>query len=142
MDSPESGVTWNHCVIKHISRRNIKIHLENSFKEPLKTTWAHGVLYYKYTRYQKYAIDLWEDLCGSLAKTAHSYFMRFLLGYVMQYTNLNHTCPYYDHVILKVDNISMDRFIIEPLLPAGMKPLFFLFFSQYYQFMFFLFFVL
>lgn len=79
--------------------------------------WAHGVLYYRYNTYQKYAIDLWEDLCGFLNDKAH--FMMWIMSRLQHFSNLNHTCPYTGTVILKANNISVDKFRIEPLLPAG-----------------------
>lgn len=112
-------MSWDRCEIKYISRHNLKIHLESTFDQPVKTIWAHGILYYRYNTYQKYAIDLWEDMCGFFSGTAHSYFMVWLMSKMQNFTNLNHACPITGTVFLKVNNISANQFTIEPLLPAG-----------------------
>ena len=108
-----------HCDIKHISRRDMRVNLENSFEKPVTTAWAHIVVYYKYNTYQKYAIDLWENLCGFLDQKAQSYFMAWAVSRVMNYTNLSHPCPYTENIVIKVNNISIDAIQIEPLMPAG-----------------------
>lgn len=41
------------------------------------------------------------------------------LGRVQNYSNMNHPCPYEGHVYLKIDNISVHHFPVEPLIPAG-----------------------
>lgn len=117
--NPASDVTWNHCVVKHISHRHVKVHIEGNCTVPISSIWVHTVVYYKYNTYQKYAIDLWEDFCGFLNKTANSYFVKFLFGNMMNYTNLNHPCPYFGQFYVKVDNFSVDKFLIEQLVPAG-----------------------
>lgn len=117
--SPIGGMTIVHCDIKHISRRNVRVKIENSFEKPVTTAWAHIVVYYRYNTYQKYAIDLWENLCGFLDKKASSYFMLWAVSRVLNYTNLNHSCPYKENIIIKINNMSIDVIQIEPLMPAG-----------------------
>lgn len=39
---------------------------------------------------------------------------------VINYTNINHSCPWEERIYkVKVDNISLDKFPFEPLLPSG-----------------------
>lgn len=82
--------------------------------------WVHTVFYYKYAyTYQKYAIDLWENMCDWLGKKTKSYLLDWTIGRAQRYTNINHSCPYEGVVYLKADNISIKQFPIEPLLPSG-----------------------
>lgn len=97
----------------------MRVHLENSFKTPVTSAWAHIVVYYRYKTYQKYAIDLWEDLCGFLDKKAQSYFMAWAVSRVMNYTNLSHPCPYTENIYVKFNNVSIDAIQIEQLMPSG-----------------------
>lgn len=119
--NPESDIIWNHCVARHISHHHVKFHIEGDFIVPISSLWVHTVVYYKYNTYQKYAIDLWEDFCGFLNKTANSYFVKFIFGNIMNYTNLNYPCPYFDRFYLKVDNFSIEKLLIEPLVPIEFK---------------------
>lgn len=82
----------------------------------------HTVFYHKFSyTYQKYAIDLWENMCDWLAKKTKSYSLDWTIGRVrrQRYTNINHPWPYEGVVYVKIDNISIQQFPIEPLLPSG-----------------------
>lgn len=37
----------------------------------------------------------------------------------MHYSNMNHSCPYVGLIFVKVENISINTFVFEQLLPAG-----------------------
>lgn len=107
------------CEIRHVSRRQLRIWIDGNLTQPLYEARAHYILYYKYNTYQKYAIELREDICGWLNGTKHSYFMDWTVKKVINYSNFNHSCPYMGNVFLKVKNISIDRFPFEPLIPSG-----------------------
>lgn len=91
-----------------------------NLSKPLNDAWIHGVAYYKLNslKYQRFAVDLWENPCDWLAGKK-SRIMDWTFGRVIQYTNINHLCPYDGQIYLKVDNVSIHNFPMEPLVPAG-----------------------
>lgn len=112
------------CLIeaKYIDRNHVKVNASIKLNESIYDMWLHTVFYYRFNRltYSKFPIDLWEDLCGWIAGTTKSYIADWLLGkYVHQYTNFNHTSPYFGEIFLKINNISTTFFGFEQLLPAG-----------------------
>ena len=118
--NPETNIfSYFKCEIKHVSRRHLRIHLELNLTRPLRGVHVHSVAYYKYNTYQRWAINLWEDVCGWLNGTKRSYFMDFTVKKVLNYSNFNHPCPYEGNMFLKVKNISEDNFPFEHLVPSG-----------------------
>lgn len=109
------------CEVKYINRNNIKINVWANFSQPIYECWAHALVYYRFNglTYQRFPIELWENVCGWFAGTSKSYLLDWTFGRVLQYTNMNHPCPYENHAYVKIDNISMNHFFIEQFLPAG-----------------------
>lgn len=107
------------CEIKQISRRRLRIHFDANLTRPLRGAHIHTIAYYKYNTYQKWAIDIWEDLCGWLSGTKRSYIMDWSVKKVLNYSNFDRPCPLEGNLFLKLNNISMDKFPLEPLLPSG-----------------------
>src|SRR5262249_2128104 len=116
---PDSKVSNMKCVIKYIDRKNIKIDMWANVTKQIERIWAIALMYYKYNTYQRIAVNLWEDICGWFSGKTKSYIMDWTFGRVLNYTNLNHHCPYNGHVYLKVDNVSIDRFPFPPIIPSG-----------------------
>lgn len=92
-----------------------------NLSEPLHDAWFHAVYYYRFNRmtYQKFPIDLWENICSWIGNKTKSYILDWTFGKVLQYSNINHTCPYQGEVFVKVNNISISKFPFEQFLPAG-----------------------
>lgn len=99
----------------------MKLYVHGNLTKAVDNVWVHGVFYYKFNgiTYQKYPIDLWESFCGWMEGKSKSYVLDWTVGRILKYTNVNHTCPYVGLVIMKVDNISIDNFPFEPLVPSG-----------------------
>lgn len=108
------------CIVKRISRDNIKLNIAINLTAPVKDVWIHGVFYYKYTQYQKFPIDLWENLCGWLDGTDKSHFLEWTTRKILKYSNLNHSCPYDGNVFVRADSYPMQNLLsFESILPSG-----------------------
>lgn len=66
----ESVLIVNYHEIKPVAHNVIRQNSSFTIFQPLKPIWIHTVLYYKYTRYQKYLIDLNVELCQFLGANA------------------------------------------------------------------------
>lgn len=118
---PNNIISAVFCDIRYISRDNVKMNLWTNFSQPIYEAWIHAVVYYRFNGliYQRFPVNLYEDLCGWLAKKSQSYILHWTFEQVLQYSNMNHHCPYNGHVYVKIDNISANNFLIEQFLPAG-----------------------
>lgn len=120
MERIECRLAFVECNLKRINRENFKINISLNLTSRLKDVWIHGVAYYKYNHYQKFPIDLWEDLCGWLSGTSKSYLSDWFVKKLLKFSNLNHTCPYEGTIFVKNDNISIKEIHnFEVFLPSG-----------------------
>ncbi len=117
---PESAFQDFYCDIKFVSRYHLKFNAHWNFTRPTDHAWLHGVFNYKFNGlvYQKFPIDLWEDACAWLSGEKPAYILQWTFGRVLNYTNIG-TCPFFGYYYLHTKNISMDHFVVEPLLPSG-----------------------
>lgn len=116
----DGRLAHSKCDMKRISRNFVKIHVNMTLKKSVKDVWIHGIFYFKYNRFQKFPIDLNENLCGWLAGTSKSYLLDWTTRVLIKYSNLNHTCPYSGTIHVKADNISIKQLLLfETFLPSG-----------------------
>lgn len=112
---PNTTVAYVMCDFKYIKRGFLRLNMHMNFSEPMYDLWGHFVLYYRFNgmTYSKFPIDLWENACDWL-KGKKSWILDWSAGKVLNYTNLNHSCPYQE-IYMKVDNISINTFNIEQM---------------------------
>lgn len=48
-----------------------------------------------------------------------SHILDWAVKKVQNFTDFNHPCPIEGNVFVKTNNISLDNFVMEPLLPSG-----------------------
>lgn len=119
---PRSKAISFRCIFKRISRTNMRIEFHINITKPVDAVWIHSVFYYKYNglTFQRYPIDLWENMCDWMIGKTKSYVMEWALNNVLKYSNLNETCPWQGPILVNVQNISMDSFALEEsFLPSG-----------------------
>lgn len=108
--------------MRRVSQRDMKLFLRVNFSEPMNSIWIHGVFYYKYNAhsYQRFPIDLWEDVCAWLKGNSHVYFLKWTAENVLSFSNMNHTCPYNGSLLINIARMPINRIImLEPFLPSG-----------------------
>lgn len=88
----------------------------------MDSLWSHTVFYYRYNSYtyQKFPIDLWEDVCAWLNGTTNRFLLKWISQIISKYSNLNHSCPYYQVMEVEAERLKLNNFLlIEQLLPSG-----------------------
>lgn len=60
-----------------------------------------------------------EWLTARLAGKKTLYMLNWTLGRIIDESTLNHTCPFVGYQVIDVKNISIDAFVVEPLIPSG-----------------------
>ncbi len=117
---PESVLQDLYCNVKFASRYHLKINGHWNITQPTDDVWLHGVLNYKFNGlvYQKFPIDLWEDVCAWLNGKRKAYILDWTFGRILNFTNIG-TCPFFGYYYVRASNVSMEDFVVEPLLPSG-----------------------
>lgn len=116
---PNGKIDFMYCDLKYIDRGHLKVEFQINLTEPIHDAWLNVVSYHKDKTYQKFALEMWGNICDFLSGKSKSFALEWLIGTVQKYTNLNHSCPVAGVVTLKIKNISIDKFVLEPLIPVG-----------------------
>lgn len=116
---PGSKVTDLKCNVRNIDRYHLKAYVSLNLSEPIHNIYYHLEPYFKFSRYTRIAGHIWEDVCAWFAGTRASFLFNYYVPLIQKYSNLNHSCPYSGHLVVKMDNISMERFAFPQILPAG-----------------------
>lgn len=115
-------VAWHYVEVKPIARNVLKINVTMEVNEPLTDIWVHAILYKKYTTYQKYLINIREDLCRifhslSNASPYTAVVMENVLRLVQ--ANVPLKCPFKPGKLAAwADRLNASE-ISFPLMPAG-----------------------
>lgn len=106
---PNTVVSAVFCEIKYIRHGLFRMNFWTNLSEPVHDIWAHLVFYYRYspTSYQKWAIDVWENVCDWLGGKK-SPLLDWTARIILKYSNANNSCPYEGYVQLKADNLSVN----------------------------------
>lgn len=122
----DAPLSFASCDFKRISRTNARFQFQANLTERVNSAWGHVVVYKQYSSnvWRKFVIDLWENLCGWFNGTAKSWVLDVSLRFVLRHsntkTNINRTCPLHvGYYYIKNDNMSLDIFKTEQLLPSG-----------------------
>lgn len=81
---------------------------------------VHVVLYRRYMRWQKYLVDVWENLCDVLDPHKFTPVMDIFYSNFKQFTNLRHPCPYRinETVYVYCDRVFFGN-LSTPLIQSG-----------------------
>lgn len=117
---PNGKLDYVFCDGHYISRGHLKAELWGNLTEPINDVWLHVVSYQMVkTTYEKFAVDIWGSLCDWMSKKSKSYILDWSLGLILQFTNINHPCPYDGVFFVNISNISVEYFHLEPFIPSG-----------------------
>lgn len=97
----------------------VAVNLNGTAIEPLDEVFFHTVVYYKYTVFRKFPIDLWENVCGWLSGSKTSFILNALLNNVLPFIHGNLTCPMFGNYFILIKNISSTIYDIPSLMPSG-----------------------
>lgn len=133
---PTNNILYEHGDINILDRRQISFAkmefrpiAPNMYKHnmtivltrPVTDLWVNYVLYHKYAVYQKFLIDIWEDICGFWNGTASSPVSNIVLDnskFLGFKYNFPFKCPIVGTMAVIHDGFNASN-IVFPLLPAG-----------------------
>lgn len=83
--------------------------------------YIHIVLFHRYATWQKYLIDVWEDMCDVLdIRVTKAPVFSFIYNNFKQYTNIQHPCPFRmnESYYIVANRFNFSKMFV-PLLPSG-----------------------
>lgn len=117
----QNQISFAKMEFRPIAPNMYKHNMTIVLKRPITNLWVNYVLYHKYTTYQKYLIDIWEDICGFWNGTAKSPVSSIVLenstplGFKY---NFPFKCPIVGTMQVLHDGFNAST-IVFPLLAAG-----------------------
>lgn len=106
----------------HAIRYNVfRINFSIKSRQTLENIQVHFDTMFRYSKFQKFPVNRWENLCDFLSGKGNQPILAVLFGNLQNYTNVNHTCPFEanETLTLKADQYEWDSFAFKYFLPAG-----------------------
>lgn len=126
MPGNSTKATINTCWMKRADRigtDRMSFFLEVKIHKPVTELMVHFVVYKREVLYQKYAVDVWQNICDWLGTKKRSFFMDWTLGRIMKYIKYDgkYECPLLaGSLTVRYTNLSLnEHFPLVPLLPSG-----------------------
>ncbi|XP_013105438.2 uncharacterized protein LOC106085657 [Stomoxys calcitrans] len=94
---------------------NIKVGL---YKTPVTNSTANIALYKRANGYRPFLYNKTHDICAFFANRKRFPFFYVMMGIFLERSNLNHTCPYNDAIMVKNLVLNEDMFHLIPI-PEG-----------------------
>lgn len=117
----KSLVSYHNITFRLIARNTLRANITVVLTRPLPQVWIHFVLYHKYIRYQKFLIDVWEDLCEVFNDGHPGLVTTMLLEDVQRLGTVFHfklRCPFSGTIMVTNDRVNVSGLNL-PLMPAG-----------------------
>ncbi|XP_017042959.1 uncharacterized protein LOC108089293 [Drosophila ficusphila] len=112
----ETWVRINHCRLKAINRQRTVFNFNATFLYPTRDIWVHYQLFKRESGYKPWLINAKIDGCRFLRKPYDSIGI-LMFNIYKDFSNFNHTCPYYGDVVLKNMYLSTDKMRLP--MPTG-----------------------
>ncbi|KAH8392019.1 hypothetical protein KR200_002547, partial [Drosophila serrata] len=103
----KSWISINYCRLKAVSRNKAVFNLNITFLQPTNDIVLHYRLFKRENGYKPWLVNLKMNGCRFMRRPYDA------LGIVLfntykNFSNINHTCPYYGHVFIKDMYLSTD----------------------------------
>lgn len=117
----ESLFSYHFIEWKPVARNVYRHNMTFILTRPLNEGWVHFAMYYKYTTYNKFLINLWEDFCGFWRGSGGSPLSSLALENAMR-IGVNFSfklqCPLTGKIMMTHSGLNMSQAVF-PLAPAG-----------------------
>lgn len=114
-------VPWLYVDIRPVASNILKINVTAILNQTVNEMWGHAVLYKKYLIYQKYLVDVREDVCEFFELDNGSPVAKVMVNNILRIlpTKISLRCPFHPGTMA----VCNDRFnfseMFFPLMPAG-----------------------
>ncbi|KAH8286131.1 hypothetical protein KR054_003176, partial [Drosophila jambulina] len=112
----KSWIRINLCRLKAISRHKAVFNLNVTFLQPTKDIVVHYRMFKRENGYKPWLVNVKIDGCRFLRKPYDALGI-MLFNIYKDFSNINHTCPFFGHVFIKDMYLSTD--VMKLPLPTG-----------------------
>ncbi|XP_005177413.1 uncharacterized protein LOC101899278 [Musca domestica] len=101
-DFDKSLIAFKLCQLKAVGRNRIAMQVQGDLKQPLNDGLLINVeLFRKSHDFRPFLYNDTMEFCGFIKNPNRYMFWKILVQEMIKYTNLNHTCPYEDELVVK-----------------------------------------
>ncbi|XP_022211087.2 uncharacterized protein LOC111066646 [Drosophila obscura] len=112
----KSYAVFNTCRLKAVNRKKVLLNMNVTLLYPTNNIGIHCRLFKKANGYRPWTVDRKLDLCRYM-RTRYDPYFKIVYGLFQDFSNINHTCPYVGHQILK--DLYLRPELLGLLLPTG-----------------------
>ncbi|XP_026839937.1 uncharacterized protein LOC113564893 [Drosophila persimilis] len=96
----KSFFVFNTCRLKAINRNKVVFNMNATILHPANAITIHYRIFKKANGFKPWIIDRTIDICRFM-RTGYDPYFKIVAGLYREFTNMNHTCPYVGHQIIK-----------------------------------------
>ncbi|XP_017058842.1 uncharacterized protein LOC108099731 [Drosophila ficusphila] len=112
----ESWFVFNYYRLKAVSRDRVLLNMNGTILHPAYNIKAHVKVYKKANGFKPWVLEATTDACSFIKKRSDP-FLRIVYNIFKEFTNINHSCPYVGHQLLK--DFYLKRELLVLPLPSG-----------------------
>ncbi|XP_028897740.2 uncharacterized protein LOC105214603 [Zeugodacus cucurbitae] len=115
----KSFADFGNCKLKALSRDEVALSLRvNLFEVPVNNVSLNVELFKKFNGYRPFLFNKTVDFCEFLRNKKRVGFFDIIFKFLEAYSNINHTCPYNNDIIVDRLILKPQYFVLLPL-PEG-----------------------
>ncbi|XP_022214459.1 uncharacterized protein LOC111068955 isoform X1 [Drosophila obscura] len=96
----QSWVVFRYCRLKAVGRDKVHLNINATILHPAYNITNHGKIFKRASGYKPWLLDTTVDACRFMRKN-YDPFAKIVFSLFREFSNINHTCPYVGHQILK-----------------------------------------
>ncbi|XP_026839935.1 uncharacterized protein LOC113564891 [Drosophila persimilis] len=112
----KSFIVFNNCRLKAINRNKVILNMIATILHMANIITIHCRIFKKANGFKPWIIDRTVDICRFM-RTGYDPYLKIVFGLFHDFSNMNHTCPYVGHQILK--DFYLRPELLGLLLPTG-----------------------
>ncbi|XP_017058837.1 uncharacterized protein LOC108099726, partial [Drosophila ficusphila] len=112
----ESWLVFNHYRLKAVSRDRVLLNMNATILHRSYNIQIHAKVYKKANGFKPWVLESTVDACRFL-KRHYDPFINIIYNIFKEFSNINHTCPFMGHQIIKDFYLKPERLILP--FPSG-----------------------
>ncbi|KAH8382478.1 hypothetical protein KR009_003723, partial [Drosophila setifemur] len=109
---------FEYCLIKSINRTYKYVSLKTIlFQKPVTKVKLNFALYKRFNGYKPFLYNITIDCCRFLNNTSAHPIANFFYGFMKDYSNMNHTCPFNHDLIMEKISVGHLNHQVTKVLP-------------------------
>ncbi|XP_017058887.1 uncharacterized protein LOC108099770 [Drosophila ficusphila] len=112
----ESWFVFNYYRLKAVSRDRVLLNMNGTILHPAHNIQVHAKVYKKANGFKPWLLETTVDMCRFINKR-YDPFLKIVYNIFKEFSNINHTCPYVGHQVIKDLYVNPELLILP--IPSG-----------------------